>query len=169
MYIVNEPLFQIAMTSTINDTKKLRKAHRAELKNIVSLANKTFSTFYRPFLGDHNVDWYVNSGELKREIVKHANDLYVLEMNDDIKGYIIYFDDFIHIMMVDEDAHRAGMGSYMLTAVEKELFKKNDSIKLQSFANNDIATKFYLKNGWKKGQVNNAHNNVAMMYFEKSK
>lgn len=148
---------------------KLRKARQTEINQIVKLANRTFDSFYRSFLGDHNVDWYVGSGELKREIVKHTNDLYVLTNNSEIKGFVIYFDDFIHIMMIDEEAHRAGMGSFILQEVEKELFKNHDSIKLQSFVGNDVATNFYLKNGWSKGEVNNARKDVAMMYFEKSK
>ncbi|MBV1888093.1 MAG: GNAT family N-acetyltransferase, partial [Urechidicola sp.] len=135
------------MNTTLKTSKKLRKAKPAEVQEIVVLANRTFDNFYRPFLGDHNVNWYVNSGELKREIVKHANDLYVVLLNDEIKGFVIYFNDFIHFMMVDEEAHRSGMGSFMLTEVEKELFKNNDQIKLQSFVGNEIATNFYLKNG----------------------
>ena len=120
------------MDTTLKISKKLRKAKSSEVKKIVALANKTFDHFYRPFLGDHNVDWYVNSGELKREIVKHSNDLYVMLFNNEIKGFVIYFNDFIHFMMIDEDAHRSGMGSYMLTEVENILFKNNDLIKLQS-------------------------------------
>ena len=148
---------------------KLRKAKQPEISQIVKLANRTFDSFYRSFLGDHNVDWYVGSGELKREIVKHSNDLYVLTVKNEIKGFAIYFDDFIHIMMVDEEAHRAGMGSFILSEVENKLFENNDRIKLQSFVGNEVATNFYLKNGWEKGEVNNAHKDVAMMYFEKSK
>lgn len=148
---------------------KLRKAKQPELEQIVKLANRTFDSFYRSFLGDHNVDWYVGSGELKREIIKHTNDLYVLTYSNDIKGFAIYFDDFIHIMMVDEEAHRAGMGTFILKEVEHELFKNNDKIKLQSFVGNEVATNFYLKNGWSKGEVNNSRKDVAMMYFEKSK
>ena len=66
------------METIFTTSKKLRKAKPSELKKIIALANKTFDTFYRPFLGDSIVTWYVGSGELKREIVKHANDLYVL-------------------------------------------------------------------------------------------
>ncbi len=157
------------MVSTLKTSKKLRKAKQSELNEIIELANNTFDTFYRPFLGDHNVNWYVGSGELGREIVKHANDLYVLLINEQIKGFAIYFDDFIHIMMIDKEAHRAGMGSFLLTAVENQLFKNHNQIKLQSFVGNEIATAFYLKNGWKKGTVNNSRKDVAMMYFEKSK
>jgi len=157
------------MNSVLETSKKLRKSKPSELQEIVALANKTFDTFYRSFLGDHNVDWYVGSGELKREIVKHANDLHVLLINNEIKGFAIYFNDFIHIMMIDEDAHRLGMGSFLMTAVEDQLFKNHDNIKLQSFVGNKIATAFYLKNGWKKGEVNNSRKDVAMMYFEKER
>lgn len=168
-YGILEHTLNNAMNSVLETSKKLRKSKPSELQEIVALASKTFDTFYRPFLGDHNVDWYVGSGELKREIVKHANDLHVLLINNEIKGFAIYFDDFIHIMMIDEDAHRLGMGSFLMTAVEDQLFKNHNNIKLQSFVGNKIATSFYLKNGWKKGAVNNARKDVAMMYFEKEK
>ena len=168
-YDILEHTLFISMNSVLETSKKLRKSNPSELHEIVALANKTFDTFYRSFLGDYNVDWYVGSGELKREIVKHANDLYVLLINNEIKGFAIYFDDFIHIMMIDEDAHRLGMGSFLMTAVEGQLFKNHKNIKLQSFVGNKIATSFYLKNGWTKGEVNNARKDVAMMYFEKKR
>lgn len=157
------------MTIISKTSMKLRKAKRAELDEIVKIANRTFDISYRPFLGDDNVNWYVASGELKREIVKHLDDLYVLDVDKEIAGFIIYFNDFIHIMGIDDTTQRSGMGSFLLSSAEKELFKNNDSIKLQSFSGNKIATKFYLKNGWTKGEVNEAYNNVSMMYFKKAK
>ena len=158
-----------AMKTTLNTTKEIRKAKKAELDEIIQIANATFDSSYRPFLGDHNVNWYINNAELKREIVKHYNDLYVLTLNNVIAGFIIYFNNFIHIMMIDSKTHHAGLGTFLLNSVEQELFKNNDQIKLQSFVGNTIATNFYLKNGWTKGEVNNANKDVAMMYFEKSK
>ena len=158
-----------AMKTTLNTTKEIRKAKKAELDEIIQIGNVTFDRAFSPFLGDYNVNWYINNAELKREIVKHYNDLYVLTVDDTIAGFIIYFDDFIHIMMIDSKTHHAGLGTFLLNSVEQELFKKNDQIKLQSFVGNTIATNFYLKNGWTKGEVNNANKDVAMMYFEKSK
>ena len=157
------------MKTTLQIPKKIRKAKKSELKTIVQIANNIFDSFYRPFLGDHNVNWYLNNSALKKEIVVHFDDLYVLTLNGKIEGFIIYFENFIHIMMIDTNTHHTGLGSFLLKAVEKELFKNHDNIKLQSFVGNKIATKFYLKNGWTKGEVNSAYKNVAMMYFEKSK
>lgn len=157
------------MDNVTNTSKKIRKAKKRELNTIIELANKTFDASYRSFLGDDNVDWYINTSELKKEIVIHLEDLYVLTLDEKIVGFIIYFNDFIHIMMIDTSVHHAGLGSYLLHAVEKELFKTNDRIRLQSFVGNKVATKFYLKNGWSKGEIGNADKEVAMMYFEKEK
>lgn len=149
--------------------KQIRKAKKSELDEIVLLANKTFEASYRSFLGDHNVDWYINNSELKKELVVHFDDLHVLTLDEKIVGYIIYFDNFIHIMMIDSSEHNAGLGSYLLNEVEERIFKSYDSVKLQSFVGNQVATNFYLKNGWTKGKVNNANKDVAMVYFEKQK
>lgn len=157
------------MNTTLKTSRQIRKAKRSEIDEIVELANGTFDSSYRSFLGDHNVDWYIKNSELKREILNHFSDLYVLSVNGTIAGFIIYFENFIHIMMINTSEHHSGLGSFLLSAAEKELFKKNDNIRLQSFVGNKVATKFYLKNGWVKGEVNNAYDNVAMMYFEKNK
>jgi len=155
------------MNATLTTSKEIRKARRSEIEEIVQLAYSTFDKAYRPFLGDHNVDWYINNSELRKEILNHFSDLRLLIVNDKIAGFIIYFENFIHIMMIDTSEHHGGLGSYLLKAAEKELFKTNKHIKLQSFVGNTIATNFYLKNGWVKGEVNNANDKVAMMYFEK--
>lgn len=157
------------MNATLTTSRQIRKAKRSEIDEIVQLAYSTFDKSYRPFLGDHNVNWYINNAELRKEILNHFSDLRVLSVNDKIVGFIIYFENFIHIMMIDTSEHHTGLGSFMLTSAEKELFKTNEHIKLQSFVGNTIATNFYLKNGWVKGEVNAANNKVAMMYFEKSK
>jgi hypothetical protein len=155
------------MNTTLTTSKQIRKAKRSEIEEIVQLAYGTFDKSYRPFLGDHNVDWYINNPELRKEILNHFSDLRVLILNDKIAGFIIYFENFIHIMMIDTSEHHSGLGSILLHAAEQELFKTNKSIKLQSFVGNTIATNFYLKNGWVKGEVNNANDKVSMMYFEK--
>ena len=157
------------MNTTLETSKQIRKAKKSEIDAIVKIANNAFDTLYRPFLGDYNVNWYINNAELKKEIVKHFSDLHVLTLNDKIVGFIIYFENFIHIMMIDTKEHHSGLGSFFLNSVETILFEKYNTIKLQSFVGNTIATNFYLKNGWSKGEVNNANKQVAMMYFEKSK
>lgn len=151
------------------NVKQIRKAKRSEFDEIVQLANKTFEASYRSFLGDHNLDWYIKNSELKKELVNHFDDLHVLSLGEKIVGYIIYFDNFIHIMMIDTTEHNAGLGSYLLNTVETRIFESHDSIKLQSFVGNEVATSFYLKNGWTKGKVINANKDVAMVYFEKFK
>lgn len=157
------------MNTTLKTSEQIRKAKRSEIDEIVQLAYSTFDNAYRPFLGDDNVNWYIKNSELKREILNHFSDLHVLSINEKIAGFIIYFENFIHIMMIDTSEHHSGLGTFLLKAAEKELFKTNESIKLQSFVGNTIATNFYLKNGWVKGEVNNANDKVAMMYFEKHK
>ena len=80
--------------SHLQNSMKLRKGKNRELDQVVALAKRTFNKSYRPFLGDHNIDWYINSGEYKREIAKQFNDLYVLDIDGTIAGFIIYFEDF---------------------------------------------------------------------------
>ena len=157
------------MNVTLTTSRQIRKAKRSEIEEIVQLANKTFNASYRSFLGDYNVDWYINNSELKKDLIIHFDELHVLTLDKKIVGYIIYFDNFIHIMMIDNTEHNAGLGSFLLNTVEARIFESHDSIKLQSFVGNKVATNFYLKNGWIKGKVNNANKDVAMVYFEKFK
>ena len=61
----------------------------------------------------------------------------------------IYFDDLIHLMMVDVGLQRSGLGSRLLAHCESRLFARGRAtIRLETFEGNHQAINFYLKNGW---------------------
>ena len=113
------------------------------------VARRTIDKCYRSFLGDEGVDWFINSGESDRELEKHLPNCDVLLLEKKIVAFTIYFDDLIHLMMVDVDMHRTGIGSQLLEHSESRLFASGKMvIQLETFEGNQQAINFYLKNGW---------------------
>ncbi|QBY05991.1 GNAT family N-acetyltransferase [Thalassotalea sp. HSM 43] len=127
----------------------IRKAVIGDLREIQSIARRTIDKCYRSFLGDGGVDWYINSGESDKELEKHLSNSFVLEQDTQLLGFSIVFDNFIHLMMIDEKFHRSGLGKLLLTFSEAELTRSGNSIiKLETFEGNTQAINFYLKNNW---------------------
>ena len=54
----------------------------------------------------------------------------------------------IDLMMIDQELHRRRIGTRLLRHVEEVLFEHHDRLKLESFAPNEKANRFYRKNGW---------------------
>lgn len=127
----------------------IRPAKETDLPEMQALARKTINRRYRSFLGDENVDGFINSGSTDNEITRNLKHCEVLLKDDCIVGFIIYFDNIIHLMMVDADLQRQGLGSVLLSHAEEQLFKRGNSIiRLETFEDNRQAVNFYKKYGW---------------------
>ncbi len=127
----------------------IRKAEVEDLPVMQGLARKTIDKCYRSFLGNEGVDWFINSGESDKELQHHLGNCDVLLKDDTIVAFSICFENLIHVMMVDVDLHRSGLGSILLSHSEKKLSKKGHStIRLETFEGNNQAISFYKKNNW---------------------
>jgi hypothetical protein len=83
------------------DAVQFRKAQPGNLSIMQGIARRTIDKSYRSFLGDEGVDSFINSGESDRELQNHIDNCDVALREDVIVGFSIYFDDLIHLMMVD--------------------------------------------------------------------
>jgi len=123
----------------------IRKAQGEDLRSLQGIARRTIDKCYRSFLGDVGVDWFINSGESDREFEKHISNCDVLLRDEKIVAFTIYFDDLIHLMMVDVDMHRTGIGSQLLAHSDNSLFASGKTvIRLETFEGNQQALNFYL-------------------------
>jgi GNAT superfamily N-acetyltransferase len=127
----------------------IRKAQSNDLPIMQEIARRTIDKCYRSFLGDEGVDWFINSGEADKELQKYINNCDVVIQENIIVAFSIYFEDLIHLMMVDVVLHRTGIGSKLLAHSEHQLIACGYiTIRLETFEGNHQAINFYLKNGW---------------------
>ena len=56
----------------------IRAAAPGDLATLQEIARRTIDACYRGFLGDEDVDWYLDSGESDRELERHLADLHVM-------------------------------------------------------------------------------------------
>lgn len=148
---------------------QIRKANHEDLRIIQEIARETIDKSYRPFLGDELVDWFINSGESDKELENQIANCDVLILDSSIAAFTIYFDDMIHLMMVDVCLHRNGLGSKLLSHSENQLFNYGNSvIRVETFECNQQATNFYKKNGWSiVSKEEDKENGFVRIHFEK--
>jgi len=147
----------------------IRKAQVDDLPTMQEIARRTIDKCYRSFLGDEGVDWFINSGESDKELETHLPDCDVLLRDEKIVAFTIYFDDIVHLMMVDVDLQRTGVGSQLLAHSESRLFVSDKTvIRLETFEGNQQAINFYLKKGWSltRKQKDEEHGFIRV-FFEK--
>ena len=132
----------------MNDIQ-IRRAQSDDLTRMQDIARRTIDRCYRSFLGNEGVDSFINSGESDRELQKHIESCDVALREDAIVGFAIYFDDLIHLMMIDVRLHRNGIGSLLLAHTESQLFARgHKTIRLETIEGNHQAINFYVMNGW---------------------
>lgn len=148
---------------------QIRTALASDLPKMKSIARRTIDRCYRSFLGNEGVDWFINSGKSERELESNLENCDVLLSEDEIYAFTIYFNDLIHLMMVDVNLHRSGLGTILLSHSEKQLFALgNTTIHLETFEGNQQAINFYLKNGWIiTGKEKDKEHDFIRVFFEK--
>ncbi len=148
---------------------QIRRAQKADLQRMQKVAQRTIDKCYRSFLGDEGVDWFLNSGESDRELEKGIENCDVLLDAGVIVGFSIYFDDLVHLMMVDVAHHRGGLGTLLLGHCEDQLFARgNNTIRLETFDGNIQAINFYKKNGRKQvRKMKDEEHGFVRIFFEK--
>lgn len=148
---------------------KIRKARPADLPIMQQIAIRTIDKCYRSFLGNESVDWFINSGESDKELQKHNDNCELVLKDNTIVAFSIYFEDLIHLMMVDVALHRIGIGSKLLIHSEQQLFARgNETIRLETFEGNHQAINFYQKNGWLiTGKLEDKEHGFIRVFFEK--
>ena len=128
--------------------QEVRKALPDDLPAIQEIARRTISGTYRSFLGDANVDLFLDSGGSDEYVSDHLDNCWVLLAANRIAGFCVCRSNLIDLMMIDIDLHRRGLGTRLLRHCEQHLFEQFDQITLESFEGNSVANAFYRKNGW---------------------
>jgi ribosomal protein S18 acetylase RimI-like enzyme len=126
----------------------IRQATTADLAPLIELSHRTIRGSYRSFLGDEAVEAFLGSGSADRFIEENLGHCTVIVRNGAVVGYAVCRDNLIDLMMIDEAAHRQGLGTALLAHLEAMLSQRYGELRLDSFEKNDIANAFYLANGW---------------------
>ncbi|MGI9570134.1 MAG: GNAT family N-acetyltransferase [Desulfobulbia bacterium] len=146
-----------------------RKANHEDLRIIQEIARDTIDKSYRSFLGDELVEWFLSSGESDKELEYQLDNCDVLILDSSIAAFTIYFEDLIHLMMVDVHLHRNGLGSKLLAHTETQLFNDgNTVIRVETFDGNQQAINFFKKNKWSITRMEeDKENGFVRVFFEK--
>ncbi len=70
--------------------------------------------------------------------------VYVIEENNEIRGFISMVDNYLAAIFVDKEFQSQGYGTKLLDYVKQQ----KDSIELKVFKKNSRACEFYLRNGF---------------------
>jgi GNAT superfamily N-acetyltransferase len=128
---------------------QIRNGSPAGVEALIALSRHTIRTSYRPFLGDEAVAAFVGSGAVDHYVANHLEQSTVIVADGTIAGYAVCTDNVIDRLMIDQHLHRRGFGTRLLQHCEAALFRHYRELTLESFADNDPANNFSLKNGWK--------------------
>ena len=129
----------------------IRKAVPNDLLTIQTIARHTIDQRYRFFLNESLVNNFINSRRMDDEVEKYLQHCDVMIQNSSIIAFSIYFDDTIHLMMVDSNLHRLGLGEKLLAHTEAALFSNGHrTIRLKTFMTNTQSIAFYKKYNWQE-------------------
>lgn len=116
---------------------------------MTALSYRTIRQKYPPIIGGDTVEGYIASGAVPAYYKDRLAFTRIAELDGAPVGAVAIKDNEIHLMMVDVDLHRTGIGAALLADGETRLFADHDRIELESFRDNLQAVHFYRKHGWR--------------------
>ncbi len=148
---------------------RVRPAASADLPVLKDLAARTIDACYRPFLGDEAVEYFLGSGESDREVQQQLEQTAVLDVDGRIVGMVVWYEDLLHLLMVDVDEHRNGYGTTLLRHAQEEYFATGGRcFRLESFEGNRGARAFYDRHGWEtSAEVLDGRSGVVRIHMTK--
>ncbi len=144
-----------------------RPAAPGDLQPLKDMARRVILANYTPFLGAELVNDFIGSGQADAEIDAGLDDCVLLTGDGAPLAFAVTRGELLHLMMVDVPHQRAGYGSLLMAHVERLLFARYELLRLQTFAVNRAAIRFYTKNGWQA--LPDADPDGAMLWFQKAK
>jgi ribosomal protein S18 acetylase RimI-like enzyme len=126
---------------------QFRKAAAGDLETMQGIATHTIDTSYRSFVDDEAVDWFI-SGPSDDYLRQNIDDATVVVADGRLVGFAVCKGDLIDLLLINHESHHRGLGSALLAHCESELFRRYESITLQSLEGNGRANAFYRKHGW---------------------
>lgn len=126
-----------------------RRAISSDLSAIQNIASNTVDKSYRYFLDDNAVTNYLQSGRLENYLSTNIKYIWLISNEYGVAGFAVCINNIIDFMLVDFEYQQKGLGKRLLQYCESLLFKKHQTIALESFEDNTNATEFYLANDWK--------------------
>jgi GNAT superfamily N-acetyltransferase len=129
---------------------QIHKGSPADVGVLIALSRRTMRASSRPFLGDAAVEAFVGRGAVDQYVADHLEQSTVIVADGALLGYAVCNDNVIDLMMIHQPLHRRGFGTRLLQHCEASLFRHYRELTLESFADNDQANNFSLKNGWEQ-------------------
>lgn len=149
---------------------RIARLNKDDLPIVQEIAKETIRKSYNSFLTHEAIEHYIDSGQSDNEFLNHFDNCHVLFVANHITGFTLFFEDFIHLMMIDSNYHSKGYGSVLLAFAE-ETMKRNGfrKFRLETLKENIQAVGFYQKQGWEIVDSQfEKEINVTRLFFEKA-
>ena len=150
---------------------EIRRAVSDDISVLTDISVRTIAAEYCSFLGKAAVDAYLKSGMVEQYVEGCVADCIVITGDKQPVGFCVCKQQLIDLMMIDQVYHRMGLGTKLLQHCERVLFARYGEIRLESFAGNDKANRFYRKNGWHESEVlfDPASGSEKIIFYKKAK
>lgn len=127
---------------------EVRKATQADIPQLKEMVRNTTRHCYADFIPADLFEDYMKKGNSDKYIDRDSDKCYLAEEDGKKVGMCIMHEDELFMIAVNHEYLRDGYGSKILAYVEEQLFRTNDTIKLETIVENTRAVNFYKKHGW---------------------
>ncbi len=130
----------------------IRKAERADFEMLYTIFRRTIIDSFSSILQPEALQSWIAKNSTEQYFSDHIENCRTIETQGVLAGFCITRDKTIDLLLVDSRHQRKGLGRMLLAYVERELFRLDPEITVDSFIANQKAEAFFLATGWRAGE-----------------
>jgi ribosomal protein S18 acetylase RimI-like enzyme len=133
---------------------RIRRAKADDLGAITDLCKSSIRVTYGPFVAEDRIKPWVEGDETDKYVSSMLSGMLVAVADSEIVGVVAIAGATIDLVWVAPAKRGRGIGAALMTAAEKQIRADGHSIaRLEVFASNREAIRFYEAHGWTRQDV----------------
>ena len=114
----------------------IERAKNTDLDELVSLWQEISLNEFSSYIGIDNVNYFIESGELKSETERLLDTTYVLRKSGEIIGFIVLIENLIELLIVRPKYQNRFVGGKLYRFALDHISKNYPSVNVECFENN---------------------------------
>lgn len=114
----------------------IKAASPADLQRLTRLWSDISRQEFSAYIGQENIDFFINSGELAEETERLLDNTFICERQGELAGFVVIIGDLIELLIVSPAYQNKLVGKQLYNFSSHKIYQQHSRIRVECFATN---------------------------------